>query len=139
MFSRKKEKQRDPATWEHTREINEVYKDCNSLCTHSGYANIDTKGELVFQTWPEKNKEAFNDLRKRANEVRKNYAASQIIDMDRPENLEFMEASRNRDGIGMPKLHIGQVQLKTKRSKGHLKEYNIYSVSQKSKKVLKNS
>ena len=91
MFSRKKEKQRDPATWEHTREINEVYKDCNSLCTHSGYANVDTQGELVFQTWPEKNKEAFNDLRKRANEVRKNYAAAQVIDMERPENVGFLE------------------------------------------------
>ena len=45
----------------------------------------------MFQKWPEKNKEAFNDLRKRANEVRKNYAASQIIDMDRPENHGFME------------------------------------------------
>ena len=56
MFSRKKKQQKDPATWEHTREINEVYKECDSLCTYSGYANvIISTGELQFQKWPEKN------------------------------------------------------------------------------------
>ena len=93
MFSRKKKEKKDPApvTWEHTKEIYEILSLCGSLCTYSGYANVDSSGELVFQKWPEKNKEAFNNLRKRANEVRKNYAASQIIDMARPENLVFME------------------------------------------------
>jgi hypothetical protein len=45
----------------------------------------------VFQKWPEKNEGKFDNLRKRTDEVRKNYAASQIIDMARPENLGFME------------------------------------------------
>jgi hypothetical protein len=27
MFSKKKTQQRDPATWEHIKEINEVYKE----------------------------------------------------------------------------------------------------------------
>ena len=96
MFSRKKKQQRDPATWEHTREINEVYKEFDSHCTYSGYANINiSTGELEFQKQPEKNKEEFNNLRKRANEVRKNYAAAQVIDMEWPENLEFMEIFRH--------------------------------------------
>ena len=84
----------------------------------------------------EKNKEAFNSLRKRTDEVRENSAASQSIDMARPENLEFVE---DRERTGMLTLHIGQVQLKTKISKGHLKKYNISSDFVKSKKVLKSS
>jgi hypothetical protein len=51
----------------------------------------------VFQKWHETNKEAFNNLRKRTDEVRKMYAASQIIDMARPKNLVFMEDFKKQE------------------------------------------
>ena len=105
MFSGKKKVKKDPApdSWEHTKEVYEILSLCRSLCTYSGYANVDSSGELVLQKWPKKNKGQFDNL---------------IMPLHKSliwlgqKILYSWKTSRNKERTGMLKLHIGQVQLK---------------------------